>query len=135
MPPKRNQGRTKGGSGKDKKEKFTWDEPEEQATPQAVDDEPVYKATPWTGSGNLESLPLNRDIKIGKFSVSLQGVELVKDTTLELNHGRRYGLIGLNGSGKSTMMRVLGERQVPIPPSCDIYHLTGYVCQFFLDFL
>jgi ATP-binding cassette subfamily F protein 2 len=51
--------------------------------------------------------------------------ELVKDTSLELNHGRRYGLIGANGSGKTTMLRVLGERQVPVPAHIDIYHLTG----------
>jgi len=51
----------------------------------------------------------------------------VKDTSLELNHGRRYGLIGLNGSGKTTMLRVLGERQVPLPDHIDIYHLSGEV--------
>jgi len=83
--------------------------------------------TPWTGSGVLESLPQSRDIKIGKFSVSLHGIELIKDATLELNHGNRYGLIGLNGTGKSTMLTVLGERQVPIPQHIDIYHLSGEV--------
>jgi ATP-binding cassette subfamily F protein 2 len=36
-----------------------------------------------------------RDIKIGKFGVTLSGIELVKDTSLELNYGRRYGLIGI----------------------------------------
>lgn len=41
---------------------------------------------------------MNRDIKIGKFGVSLNGVELVQDTTLELNYGRRYGLIGMKHS-------------------------------------
>eukprot|EP01127_Copromyxa_protea_P006954 TRINITY_DN16889_c0_g1_i1.p1 TRINITY_DN16889_c0_g1~~TRINITY_DN16889_c0_g1_i1.p1 ORF type:complete len:592 (+),score=121.98 TRINITY_DN16889_c0_g1_i1:112-1776(+) len=84
-------------------------------------------SSPWTGTGTLDSMPASRDIKIGSFSVSLYGQELVKDTTLELNHGRRYGLIGLNGSGKTTLLRVLGERQVPIPPHIDIYHLTGEV--------
>jgi len=59
--------------------------------------------------------------------VSLHGIELIKDATLELNHGNRYGLIGLNGTGKSTMLTVLGERQVPIPQHIDIYHLSGEV--------
>jgi ATP-binding cassette subfamily F protein 2 len=81
------------------------------------------KATPWSGFGNLDSQALSRDIKIGKFGVSLNGVELVQDTTLELNYGRRYGLIGLNGCGKSTMMKVIAGRQVPIPKQIDIYHL------------
>jgi len=36
-------------------------------------------------------------------------------------------LIGLNGTGKSTMLRVLGERQVPIPVHIDSYYLSGEV--------
>jgi len=99
----------------------------EEAQNQTVAKEKKYVSTPWTGSGVLESLQQARDVKIGKFSVSLHGVELVKDASLELNHGNRYGFIGLNGTGKSTMLRVLGERQVPIPAHIDIYHLSGEV--------
>eukprot|EP01123_Difflugia_compressa_P003390 TRINITY_DN143_c1_g1_i1.p1 TRINITY_DN143_c1_g1~~TRINITY_DN143_c1_g1_i1.p1 ORF type:complete len:628 (+),score=134.61 TRINITY_DN143_c1_g1_i1:56-1939(+) len=84
-------------------------------------------STPWTGTGVLESLPQSRDLKVGKFSVLLHGIELVKDATLELNYGNRYGLIGLNGTGKSTLLKVLGERQVPIPYHIDIYYLAGEV--------
>lgn len=43
---------------------------------------------------------------------------------LELNCGRRYGLLGLNGSGKSTLLSVLGNREVPIPDAIDIFHLS-----------
>lgn len=43
---------------------------------------------------------------------------------LELNCGRRYGLLGLNGSGKSSLLSVLGNREVPIPDQIDIFHLT-----------
>lgn len=49
---------------------------------------------------------------------------MLKDTSLELNCGRRYGLLGLNGSGKSTLLAALGNREVPIPDHIDIYHLT-----------
>jgi ATP-binding cassette subfamily F protein 2 len=48
---------------------------------------------------------------------------LVADTTLELNWGNRYGLVGANGCGKSTMLKCLGHRMVPIPESFDIYIL------------
>jgi len=89
--------------------------------------EKTIEITPWTGTGVLESLPKARDIKIGKFSVSLHGIELVKDATLELNHGNRYGIIGLNGTGKTTMLKVLGERQIAIPNHIDIYYLSGEV--------
>ena len=48
----------------------------------------------------------------------------MQDTMLELNCGRRYGLLGHNGSGKSTLLSVLGNREVPIPEAIDIFHLT-----------
>jgi len=43
---------------------------------------------------------------------------------LELNYGRRYGLIGRNGSGKSTFLECLAAREVPIPDQIDIFHLS-----------
>jgi ATP-binding cassette subfamily F protein 2 len=47
----------------------------------------------------------------------------MEECDISLNYGRRYGLIGRNGSGKSTFMNVLGARGIPIPDSIDIYHL------------
>jgi len=38
---------------------------------------------------------------------------------------RRYGLLGMNGCGKSTMMDTIGFRELPIPDHMDIYHLRG----------
>ncbi len=35
----------------------------------------------------------------------------------------RYGLIGLNGSGKSAMLTALGRRLVPIPEHISMYHV------------
>lgn len=75
-------------------------------------------------TGVLAIHPRSRDIKIENFSINFHGVELLTDTKLELNCGRRYGLIGLNGSGKSTLLAALGRREVPIQDHIDIYHLT-----------
>ncbi|OAD55974.1 ATP-binding cassette sub-family F member 2 [Eufriesea mexicana] len=75
-------------------------------------------------TGSLASHPRSRDIKISNFSITFHGCELLQDTMLELNCGRRYGLLGLNGSGKSTLLAVLGNREVPIPNQIDIFHLT-----------
>ncbi|CAM8913405.1 unnamed protein product [Rhodiola kirilowii] len=52
------------------------------------------------------------------------GHDLIVDSELELNYGRRYGLLGLNGCGKSTLLTVIGLRELPIPDHMDIYHLT-----------
>jgi ATP-binding cassette subfamily F protein 2 len=51
-------------------------------------------------TGTLASEPRARDIKISAFSLALHGMNLVEDTTIELNYGARYGLIGRNGCGK-----------------------------------
>lgn len=51
-------------------------------------------------TGVLASHPESRDIHIQNFSITFHGVELLTDTRLELNSGRRYGLLGLNGCGK-----------------------------------
>ena len=74
-------------------------------------------------SGNLISEKRARDIKIDSFSLSLHGAPLVEDTVLELNHGSRYGLLGRNGCGKSTFLKCLAAREVPIPDLFDVYLL------------
>lgn len=75
-------------------------------------------------TGVLAVHPRSRDIKIDNFSITFHGTEILCDTKLELNCGRRYGLIGLNGSGKSTLLAAIGNREVPIQDHIDIYHLS-----------
>jgi ATP-binding cassette subfamily F protein 2 len=76
-----------------------------------------------TVTGVLESRPTSKDIKISSFSMGVNGVELVADCTIELTIGRRYGLIGKNGCGKTNFLQVLANREVPIPNHLDLYHL------------
>lgn len=80
------------------------------------------EARSCTGSSAVHAR--SRDIKMSNFAITFFGSELLQDTTLELNCGRRYGLIGLNGCGKSSLLAVLGNREVPIPDHIDIFHLT-----------
>lgn len=77
-----------------------------------------------SATGTLVSEERARDIKIDQFSLSLHGTRLIEDTVLELHHGKRYGLLGRNGSGKSTMMKCLAAREIPIPEIFDIYLLA-----------
>ncbi|CAH2041698.1 unnamed protein product [Thlaspi arvense] len=72
----------------------------------------------------LCSHPLSRDIRIESLSLTFHGHDLIVDSELELNYGRRYGLLGLNGCGKSTLLNAIGCRELPIPEHMDIYHLT-----------
>lgn len=78
-------------------------------------------------TGVLASHELSRDVKIENFSITFHGVELLTDTKLELNCGRRYGLLGLNGCGKSTLLETIGHREIPVPAHVDIFHLKNEI--------
>ena len=56
--------------------------------------------------------------------MALHGIVLVEDTTIELNNRGRYGLLGRNGAGKSTFLKCLAGREVPIPDHVDVYLLA-----------
>ncbi|KAI8524115.1 hypothetical protein RHMOL_Rhmol13G0124500 [Rhododendron molle] len=77
-----------------------------------------------TCTGVLCSHPLSRDIRIESLSLTFHGHDLIVDSELELNYGRRYGLLGLNGCGKSTLLTAIGRRELPIPDHMDIHHLS-----------
>lgn len=75
-------------------------------------------------TGVLASLAASRDVKINSASLVFHGKVLITDTTLELNYGRRYGLLGENGCGKSTLLKAIDKREYPIPEHIDIYLLN-----------
>ena len=100
-------------------------------------------------SGVLSSHVDSRDIKISSAAITFHGIELLRESFLELSYGNRYGLVGPNGCGmyffhslsiikhtimcviciyviplgKSTLLTAIGNREFPIPPSSDIFHL------------
>ncbi|KAJ3355722.1 hypothetical protein HDU83_002727 [Entophlyctis luteolus] len=77
-----------------------------------------------SAAGVLTSQKDSRDIKVEGFSLMYYSQILVTDSTLEFNYGRRYGLLGPNGCGKSTFLKCLAAREVPIPEHIDIYLLN-----------
>ncbi|KAL7747447.1 ABC transporter ATP-binding protein arb1 [Sorochytrium milnesiophthora] len=76
-------------------------------------------------TGVLTSHVDSRDIRIESFTMNFHGVPLIQDSTIELNYGRRYGLIGENGSGKSTFLKALAARDVEFPRHIDVYLLDS----------
>lgn len=61
-----------------------------------------------------------KDITIENFSVAARGKELLKNTSVKISHGKRYGLIGPNGMGKSTLLKLLAWRKIPVPKNIDV---------------
>ncbi|GJN35060.1 hypothetical protein PR202_gb23790 [Eleusine coracana subsp. coracana] len=94
------------------------------AAEKAANDMAALQLSDRTCTGVLASHPLSRDIHIESLSLTFHGHDLIVDSELELNYGRRYGLLGLNGCGKSTLLTAIGCRELPIPEHMDIYHLS-----------
>jgi len=74
-------------------------------------------------TGVLASARDAMDVKFESFSMQVSGNQLITDTTMELNQGCRYGLIGENGSGKSNILAAIAQRDLPLPSHIDVFHL------------
>jgi ATP-binding cassette, subfamily F, member 2 len=97
---------------------------EEELLCAKLEEEARINAEARAVTGSLAVHAKSRDVKIDNFSITFYGSEMLQDTTLELNCGRRYGLLGSNGCGKSSMLSAIGNREIPIPTHIDIFHLT-----------
>jgi ATP-binding cassette subfamily F protein 3 len=74
-----------------------------------------------------DSQSKSKDIKVDGVDISIAGKRILTDTTLMLAYGRRYGLVGQNGIGKSTLLRALSRREVSIPTHISILHVEQEV--------
>ncbi|KAI0297540.1 P-loop containing nucleoside triphosphate hydrolase protein [Multifurca ochricompacta] len=62
----------------------------------------------------------SKDIHLPSIDVSFGSNRILSGASLTLAYGRRYGIIGRNGVGKSTLLRHISMREVPIPPHITI---------------
>ena len=81
------------------------------------------------GRHRLKNAEASRDITLPCVHLGIvtdQGQkDLVCGSSLKIMRGRRYGLIGRNGCGKTTLLRRIARRQLPGPPALRY----GYVAQ------
>lgn len=71
------------------------------------------------------------NILVPKFTITLGNKHLFKEASISLNHGKKYGLVGINGCGKTTLMKFIADRneefEKAIAPHIDILLLEQEV--------
>ncbi|XP_075058521.1 ATP-binding cassette sub-family F member 3 [Mixophyes fleayi] len=77
----------------------------------------------------IESSGKNKsyDIRIENFDVSFGERVLLTGAELHLASGRRYGLVGRNGLGKTTLLKMLASRSLRVPSHISILHVEQEV--------
>lgn len=73
----------------------------------------------------------DRNVIIDNFSMSASGSDptmLLEDTSLRIISGKRYGLLGRNGIGKTTLLRHIAAREIDgFPKNISILHVEQEV--------
>lgn len=69
-----------------------------------------------------------KDIRLDNFTINVAGKELVSEATVTLAFGRRYGLVGRNGTGKTTFLKHMAMHAIDgIPKQTQILHVEQEV--------
>ncbi|KAJ9148115.1 hypothetical protein P3X46_030206 [Hevea brasiliensis] len=77
---------------------------------------------------DIGSGPTVKDIHMENFSISVGGRDLIVDGSVTLSFGRHYGLVGRNGTGKTTFLRHMAMHAIDgIPANCQILHVEQEV--------
>lgn len=84
-------------------------------------EEMFMKVNPLDLSGAAKGK--SKDIHLTNIDVSFASNRILNGATLNMAYGRRYGLIGRNGVGKSTLLRHIALREVPIPTHISILYV------------
>eukprot|EP00871_Galdieria_phlegrea_P004140 jgi/Galph1/4727/GphlegSOOS_G3356.1 len=69
----------------------------------------------------------SREVKVEGLDLSFGGLELLSNASLSLSYGRRYGIVGRNGVGKSTLMKSISHRDLPIPADMSVLYVEQEV--------
>ena len=52
------------------------------------------------------------EVKVDRFSLDINGKVILEDTQLIISKGKKYGLIGENGIGKTTLLYAMARKEI-----------------------
>ncbi|UIZ20660.1 hypothetical protein KXD40_000601 [Peronospora effusa] len=67
------------------------------------------------------------DIHIDNFSINAHNKLLFDNASLHINAGGKYGLVGPNGQGKTTILKMIALGELKIPPKIDCLYVEQEV--------
>lgn len=67
------------------------------------------------------------DIRIENFDLAYGSKVLLQNANLIMAFGRRYGFVGRNGMGKTTLLRAISKRELYIPSHVTVLHVEQEV--------
>uniref|UniRef100_W5N8T2 ATP-binding cassette sub-family F member 3 n=1 Tax=Lepisosteus oculatus TaxID=7918 RepID=W5N8T2_LEPOC len=113
---------------KAKNEKRTEKDSQKVASPLVLEEASASQASSKKDS-RVDNSGKNKsyDIRIENFDVSFGERSLLQGAELSLAYGRRYGLVGRNGLGKTTLLKMLASRSLRVPPHISILHVEQEV--------
>ena len=86
-----------------------------------------YVSAPSVNARKQKFVAGTKDVRIEGIDLSFGGINLLESATINLTYGRKYGVIGRNGIGKSTLMRAIASRELPIPEDLDVVYVEQEV--------
>ncbi|WFD00440.1 hypothetical protein MYAM1_003189 [Malassezia yamatoensis] len=95
----------------------------ENAKKMASYEEMYLKVNPLESISSGAAKGRNKDIHLPNIDVSFGSNRILSNAELTMSYGRRYGLIGRNGVGKSTLLRHMAMRDVPIPTNISLLYV------------
>ncbi|KAI6185096.1 hypothetical protein M3Y97_00668100 [Aphelenchoides bicaudatus] len=73
-------------------------------------------------ASKMQQLENAVDIKVDRFDITAAGRQLFNNAELIISFGRRYGLVGPNGMGKTTLLKHIAAKKLDIPSTLDILY-------------
>nr|KAJ3422830.1 ATP-binding cassette sub- F member 3 [Polyrhizophydium stewartii] len=67
----------------------------------------------------------SKDVKLENFDIQYAGKKILTNANLTLSFGRRYGLVGKNGIGKSTLLRAIAHKELMVSSHLRVLHISG----------